>query len=188
MKKFKNTFRIETARLAYWDYSNPGRYHITLNAKDHLEYFGMVKNGEMVLNELGIITDNFWKEIPMYFKNIELDHYIVMPNHIHGIIIINEHGGRDAINCVSTQIQIGGITGLKNPQLNPNSISNVIRHYKARCSFEIRKLNPNFSWQSRFYDRIIRNEKELYNVRKYIERNPERWGFKKNKPDLHRQR
>lgn len=178
MAKFKDTFLIESARLKEWDYSNPWWYYVTINTKDHTEYFGKIENGKMILNDLGNVVDNGWKEIPIHFKNVELDYYVIMPNHVHGIIIITEC--RDAINCVSTDNRTGGITGLKNPQLNPNSLSNVIRQYKARCSFEIRKSNPSFAWQPRFYDRIIRNEKELLNIRRYIEQNPLKWEFEKN--------
>lgn len=124
------------------------------------------------------ISDSLWNGIPMHYKHVKLDYYIIMPNHIHGIIIINEC--KDAIYCVSTEKTSGGITGLKNPQLNTNSLSNIVRQYKARCSFELRKLNPDFSWQPRFYDRIIRNERELFNIRKYIQQNPLKWDLEKD--------
>jgi REP element-mobilizing transposase RayT len=119
-----------------------------------------------------------------------------MPNHIHGIIeIINtENVGtqfiasgnntsninkEDAINRVPTK---GGITGNCNPSLNPDSLSSIIKWFKGRCTFEIRKnLNPiYFVWQSRFYDRIIRNDLELNKIREYIQKNPEMWERDRN--------
>jgi len=105
MTKFKNTFRVESARLKNWDYSSPWWYYITINTKDQIEYFGEVINEKMILNDLGITADSYWKEIPKHFKNVELDYYVIMPNHIHGIIIINESGNntcRDVACNVST--------------------------------------------------------------------------------------
>lgn len=191
MSKFRKIFRIETSRLKDWNYSSPWWYYITINTKNHIEYFGTVKNEKMILNELGKIAEKYWNEIPKYSPNVEIDYSLIMPNHIHGIIIINpsidmidreseKKGCRDAINCVSTDKKRGGITGFNNPQLNPNSLSNIVRQFKARSSVEMRKLNSSFSWQSRFYDRIIRDDKELLRIRKYILDNPLKWYFERN--------
>ena len=156
MSKFKNTFRIETTRLAIWDYSNPGWYFVTINTKNHIKYFGEVIKGESILHELGIIADRCWNEIPQHFKNVELDYYVIMPNHIHGIIIINP--------CAET----GYIPSLP--------LGEIIGKFKAAVT---RWANSNsdksFSWQPRFYDRIIGNERELSNIRKYIKDNPIKW-------------
>ncbi len=194
MSKFKNTFRIETSRLKDWDYSSPWWYYITINTKDQIEYFGAVENGKMILNELGKIAEKYWNEIQVHFPNVEIDYSIIMPNHIHGILVLNPSVEtpvpatekiecRDAINCVSTNKKCGGITGSKNPQLNPKSLSNIIRQFKARSSYEIRKWDSAFSWQSRFYDRIIRDDKELLRIRKYILDNPMKWYFERNNPE-----
>jgi REP element-mobilizing transposase RayT len=103
------------------------------------------------------------------------------PNHVHGILKIDQNDGfecRDAINRVSTLSfstqKTGGITGNKNPMLHQN-ISRVIRWYKGRVSSEIHKIDKAFAWQSNYYDRIIRNQKELENIENYIRSNPSEW-------------
>jgi REP element-mobilizing transposase RayT len=104
-----------------------------------------------------------------------------MPNHTHGILIIDKKtiNGRDAINRVPTinhvpTIKTGGITGNHNPMFHEN-ISRIIRWYKGRCSFEIRKIHADFEWQSRFHDHIIRNDVSFNRIQNYIETNPENW-------------
>ncbi|MBU2445670.1 MAG: hypothetical protein KJ666_08870 [Bacteroidetes bacterium] len=90
MSLFQNKYRIESTRLKHYDYSNPGWYYVTINTKNHKYYFGDVANEKMILNKLGQIVNEKWDEIPKHFTNIELDYYQIMPNHIHGIIIIND--------------------------------------------------------------------------------------------------
>jgi putative transposase len=129
-----------------------------------------------------------------------LDQFVVMPNHIHGIIIINKtkldfHSGihvetqliaslresnaSNASNSIHTKTTItsnnnGGFAGEMNPMFHEN-ISRIIRWYKGRCSFEIRKITTDFGWQTRFYDHIIRNDWSYKNIQKYIENNPKNW-------------
>lgn len=179
-KKYKNTYRVESTRLKNYDYSQNGYYFITICTKDRKCYFGEIVNSEMQLSEIGKIVKQYWLEIPKHFSFAVMDEFVIMPNHVHGIVVIENHindnnaniNGRDAINRVST----GGITGKNNPMLH-QSISKIIRWHKGRCTFEINKMQGNifFAWQSRFYDRIIRNERELKNTRQYIVDNPKNW-------------
>ncbi|NJD23661.1 MAG: transposase [Melioribacter sp.] len=165
MTKYKGSFRIESSRLKTWDYSNPWWYYITVNTKIHVSYFGRVEKGKMILSEIGKIVEKYWKEIPTHFPGIELDYYIIMPNHLHGIIIINP------------QVETPDRASLQNPLL-----SQIINQFKGSVKRWANKNNyTNFSWQPRFYDRIIRNEKELFNIRKYIEQNPLKWELEKDK-------
>jgi REP element-mobilizing transposase RayT len=90
MKKFRDKYRIPPARLAGWDYSQPGLYYITICTKNRDHFFGEVINKEMQLNEIGITADNCWSEIPDHFENTTLGEFTIMPNHVHGIIIIND--------------------------------------------------------------------------------------------------
>jgi len=91
MTKYQNTFRIESARLQEWDYSNPWWYYITINTKNHVEYFGDVANGKMILNELGHIVDEEWIKTKSLRPYVDLDYYVIMPNHFHGILIIDQN-------------------------------------------------------------------------------------------------
>jgi len=174
-----------------------------------MPYFGEIIDGEMVLSDHGKTARKYWQEIPAHFPNIALDQFIIMPNHVHGILIINDNFPprrhlcctdrrpcTDAINRVSTndtndtngnsemdrnggQIKNGGATGYHNPMIHQN-ISTIIRWYKGRTSFEIKKFNPDFAWQPRFHDHIIRDENELNKIRQYIMDNPVNWKKESN--------
>jgi len=104
---YKSKYRIESTRLEEYDYSSPGEYFVTICARGYKCFFGEIDREEMHLNESGIIARNIWENIAQKHLNVQLDEFIIMPNHIHGIIILykNNHC-RDAINRVST----GGIT------------------------------------------------------------------------------
>ena len=91
MSKYQNKYRIESARLNVWDYANPWWYYVTINTKDHEEWFGKIVNGEMKINELGKVVEEEWLKTKTVRTNVELDYYVVMPNHFHGIIILNEN-------------------------------------------------------------------------------------------------
>ena len=173
MAKFRNVFRIESARLKEWDYSNPWWYYITVNTKGHKFYFGEIIDGEMYQNQLGEILKKCWIDIPKHFQNAELDYYVIMPNHLHGIIILNE-SGKDVACNVSTDNKYSEISP------KPGSLSTIIRSLKSEVTREIHRIGyHDFNWQPRFYDRIIRNEKELYKIRNYIEKNPLKWFLEK---------
>ncbi|MDO8741754.1 MAG: hypothetical protein Q7J11_01250, partial [Candidatus Roizmanbacteria bacterium] len=96
--KFKNKYRIPSSRLSNWDYSSNGYYFITICTKERKHYFGKIINNKINLTEIGRITKKYWREIPKHFPFIELDEFAIMPNHVHGIIII-----RNVIPHVETQ-------------------------------------------------------------------------------------
>ncbi len=178
-EKYKGKYRIKSARLQGWDYSKNGAYFVTICTKDKEYFFGKIKNEKVNLSEMGEIAKKYWKEISQHFPFIILDEYCVMPNHVHGILWIKNAknyrddrnlASRDAINRVST----GGITGKHNP-MGQKTLSEIIRWYKGRSSFEIRKKFKFFAWQSRFHDHIIRNEERLNLIRNYIIHNHLKW-------------
>ena len=90
MDKFKNKYRIPSARLQSWDYGSNGSYFITICTKNREHYFGEILDGEMQLNETGNLAEQYWIEIPDHFPFIELGNFVVMPNHVHGILIIQK--------------------------------------------------------------------------------------------------
>lgn len=177
MTKYKNEYRVESARLKEWDYSSPWWYYVTINTKDHREWFGRIENGRMELNELGIIVEQEWLKTKTLRANIDLDYFVVMPNHLHGIIIL------DAVETRRGEsLQKQDTSRFSKPV--KNSLSVIINQFKGAVKrWANRNDYHNFAWQPRFYDRIIRNEKELYNIRKYIEQNPWRWELDKDKPE-----
>ena len=161
MSLYKNKYRIESSRLKKWDYSAPGHYFITICTKDRKCLFGNVTRGKMILSEMGKIAEQYWREIPDHFNHVKLDEFVVMPNHIHGIITIVEMSKLDVstgINHDATKIGI------------------IINQYKRICTIRIRASNPGISiWQTRYHDHIIRDEYELDQIRQYIINNPLNW-------------
>jgi len=198
MDKFKNKYRIPSARLATWDYGSDAAYFITINTAKNVHYFGKIVNKKMQYTEMGQLAEKYWLEIPQHFPYIELGNWVIMPNHTHGILIINKSATKskntikNQNHTVQTRLiaspptnnkkttnpkktkKTGGVTGNKNPMLNDN-ISRAIRWYKGRCAFEIRKIHANFKWHSRFYDHIIRNNTSFNNIQNYITNNPSNW-------------
>ena len=181
-KLFKNRYRIRSIRLPDWDYKSDGAYFITICVKNRECVFGKIVNGKMVLSEIGEIVQRYWYEIPDHFDNVQLDEFVVMPNHFHGIVIICDSRRRDVACNVSTMacnVSTGNIMSRISPR--SNSLSAIIRSFKSAVSNWCHKNGFEFfQWQSRFYERIIRNEKELNFVREYIANNPLKWDVDRN--------
>lgn len=172
MDKFQNKYRIASARLQGYDYGQNAAYFITICTKDRVHYFGEIDIGKMRLNAVGLLSEKYWLEIPKHFPFIKLENFVVMPNHVHGILIIDK---TDSHTQKVDESKTGGVTGKNNPMLYGN-ISRIIRWYKGRCLFEIHKIQTGFQWQSRFHDHIIRNQKSFENIQNYIQNNPSNWG------------
>jgi putative transposase len=209
--KYKGKYRIDSTRLPAWSYASNAGYFVTICTDGKKCFFGEVVQGEMHLSAIGEIAHKLWYEIPNNFSNCQIDSFCVMPNHIHGILIIKQirEGDamnprtqeedamnprtqeedamnpqtqeEDAMNRVSTS-QRGGVTGLFNPMLSKNSLSKIVRWYKGRCSFEINQIYQGFGWQERFHDNIIRNEFALDRIRQYIINNPINWECDREHP------
>lgn len=174
-------FNRHSIRLKDYDYTTPWWYFVTICTHQHSEIFGEVIKDQVVLSTIGEIAEKCWEEIPQHFINVELDYFIIMPNHLHGIIIINEtkdRMGRDVKFNVPTENNFYSRMSPKK-----DSLSVIVRTYKAAVSRKcnLSKLSTPI-WQSSFYDRIIRNEKELYQIRKYIDQNPMQWELEKIVP------
>ncbi|MBO7074180.1 MAG: hypothetical protein J6W12_04675 [Bacteroidales bacterium] len=157
-------------RLPNWDYSWAGVYFITTCTKDRNYYFGNVVNGEMILTNIGAIADVLWHEIPSHSKNVELGPFIVMPNHIHGILMLKND--KDEVIDYEARKNID-VKRFQNP--GKNSISSIVGGYKASVTKHLRRMGYIFAWQTGFYDEIIRDVNAYYNVKRYIENNPRNW-------------
>ncbi len=186
---YQNKFRIASARLQNWDYGRNADYFITICTKNREHFFGEILNKKMQLNENGKIAEQFWTEIPDRFPFIELGNFVVMPNHIHGILMINKKIATDKIanNILTPVVETrliaylqkiknnpGGFAGDKNPMFHEN-ISRIIRYYKGKCTFRMRKTNIEFAWQSRFHDHIIRDTNAFERIQRCIIHNPSNW-------------
>lgn len=191
--KFQNKYRIPSARLQTWDYGNNGSYFITICTKNREHFFGEIQltTSEMQLNEMGKWAEQLWIEIPIHFPFIELGNFVVMPNHVHGILIIDKNETPAPARPVETRLiaslrpthhptiikttkNSGGFAGNKNPMFHQN-ISRIIRWYKGRCTFEINKIHSDFAWQPRFHDHIIRDMQSFERIQNYIANNPLNW-------------
>lgn len=180
MKLYKNKYRINSIRLKDWDYSSYGYYFVTICTKDKECFFGNINDGKVSLSDIGIIANNNWIRIPEHLKNANLDEFKVMPNHIHGIIIIeNQKYGEEIRKGVSYNKST--INKFSKPI--KGSLSIIINQFKSSLTRWCHKNgNYDFSWQSKFYDHIIRNEKSLQKIREYIVNNPLKWELDEYNP------
>ncbi len=143
-------------RLPGYDYSNPGAYYVTMNVHNRVCVFGDVINRKMNLNEWGLIIEKQWEWLFKHYRYLKSDEYIIMPDHFHGIVNISYHISEDFEKIKPLPELIGAF----------KTTSSKLIHLSG---------NRDFRWQRSYYDRIIREDKELYYIRKYIRENPERW-------------
>lgn len=178
MTLYKNKYRSESTRLKGWDYSSAGAYFVTICTKNRIPYFGDIVDGIMVLSEPGKTARKCWQEIFGHFNNIELDEFVIMPNHVHGVLIIeNDNDIARTPNNVETPKLGVSTTDSENiiRAWKSGSIGVIVNQFKRKCTITIRKTIPEFAWQSLFHDHIIRDENELNGIREYIIHNPVNW-------------
>jgi REP element-mobilizing transposase RayT len=149
-------------RLRDYDYSRDGYYFITICTGDRKEFFGDIREAKIDLNRYGEIVDQCWRDLPKHYPNCSLDSFVIMPNHVHGIIVIDN----------------GNVVGNGLKPFPTHRLSEMIRGFKTFSSRKINeeiKISNKFRWQKSFYDHIIRNDKSLENLRQYIMYNPLKW-------------
>jgi len=179
MTKFQNKYRIESTRLQNYDYSRSGLYFVTICTQNKVSMFGEVINGEMQLNKYGEIIKSGWLKTPILRPDMKtvFDEYIIMPNHLHGILYFEDeisrgaNCSRGANHCVSTKNKFG-------PQ--SKNLGSIIRGFKAACTKQINDKRGTYGtklWQSNYYEHIIRNETGLQHIRQYIRNNPIEWAI-----------
>ena len=179
MTLYKGKYRVETTRLRNWDYADAGWYFVTICTRDLGPFFGDVVEGETCLSPVGEIAHQYWAGIPDHFPNAGVDEWVIMPNHMHGIVVI-EIRCRDVACNVSTTNTTPTLSRIS-PQ--PGSLATIIRSYKSAVTRRAREEGySEFGWQSRFYDHIIRDEKSLHAIRRYIRDNPLKWEMDRDNP------
>lgn len=197
--KFQNKYRIPSARNPNWDYRWNSAYFITICTKNRKPYFGKISDGKMQLSNVGVIADLLWHTIKNHSKYIEMGEFMVMPNHIHGILILNnppilftdENGDGDgnadgvqtrhalSVSGYESESESGSEKSIGRKRLqNPgkNSISSIIGGYKSAVTKNSNRLKYEFAWQTRFHDHIIRDDRSFQNISNYIINNPKKWG------------
>jgi len=196
---YQEKYRIKSIRLQNWDYSNPGYYFITTCVKDRRCVFGKIVNDKMVLNELGYIVQRCWYDLLNHYNNCKLDAYIIMPNHVHGVIQINYPNVETGLKQRNVNTHFNVETGLKQRNVNTHfnvetglkpvstdkiqyPLSEIVRGFKTFSSRKINlnNSNINFQWQKSYYDHVIRGEKDLNRIRNYIQNNPLKWSRDRN--------
>ncbi len=183
MKMNTDIFKRRSIRLKGWDYRSSGLYFVTVCTQNRACQFGKINNNEMELNEAGHVVDRCWQGIPKHFPHAELDEFVVMPNHVHGIIAI--FGSIEAYNHTPNEIELATQIGAKyfshlpdGPSIHSPSktIGSMVRGFKIGVSEWFHKNTDNsIVWQRNYYDHIIRNEAELNQTRQYILDNPSTW-------------
>ncbi len=166
-------------RLKGYDYSQSGIYFVTICTKDKEHTFGIIKNGEIALNKYGNIVKNEWMKTPKIRKEIELHRFIVMPNHIHGIVeIIDGRGDRPVAPTGKPFTPPMAIPAIKEPGPKHKTIGSMVAGYKSTVTKQINILrNIPFApvWQRNYYEHIIRNEESYYRISEFIKSNPMNW-------------
>jgi REP element-mobilizing transposase RayT len=160
-------------RLKEYDYTQPGGYFITIVTYQRGLLFGEIVNEEMRLNDYGKTADECWCAIPEHFQNVEVGAYVVMPNHVHGILVINDDRRGTIYRAPTEQFQ-KPVRG---------SIPTIVRTYKAAVTRRIgREQNATGMWQRNYYEHVIRNHEDWDRIHRYIETNPSMWAEDEENP------
>jgi len=167
-------------RLRGWDYARPGTYFVTLCVEGKEHVFGEVMECEMRLNEWGRIAAACWEELPRHYPDIRLDGFVVMPNHVHGIIEIIDVGAglKPALPTRATEFAGAGLKPAPTGAGRTHGLSEIVRAFKtfsARRINRLRGTGGTLLWQRNYYEHIVRNPRELTMIRDYVATNPVRW-------------
>ncbi len=180
-EKFKNKYRIPSTRFQTWDYGSNAAYFATICTKNRVHYFGEIVNMEMQLSDIGEMAQTYWEEIPKHFSFVELDEFVVMPNHVHGIVIINksgvnENGGDDVKGNGGDFCGKPKTFGqLRFQNQGKNTISSIVGSFKSIVTKNAHLIPAIFAWQPLFHDHIIRDADSFTGIQNYIFDNPKKW-------------
>ncbi len=199
---YQQRYRIPSVRLQAWDYRSNAAYFVTICTKTMIRHFGHITDGAvMEYSLLGATAFQFWNEISKRNPNVFLDAFVIMPNHVHGIIIINTPQTNQSDGSTTSTLGETLTAGYVEPlhatalqtqpqqtqpqpqknelmsQISPKqgSLSAIIRSYKSAVTKFAGEQGLDFAWQSRFYEHIIRNDDEFNRIRLYIQNNPAKW-------------
>ena len=197
--KYQNKYRVASSRLQNWDYGWDASYFITINTKNREHYFGEIIEDKMDYSRVGVIADILWLEIKNHGNNIELGEFIIMPNHVHGIIILDSGQSVETRQTVETRhaLSLHESNTINLPEMESiinnhndsektlgekrfqnqgkNTISAIIGSYKSAVTRNANRLGYESAWQERFHDHIIRDELEFIKITSYIKNNAKNW-------------
>jgi REP element-mobilizing transposase RayT len=160
--RFRGKYRIPSSRLPGWDYGRGGTYCVTICTRERICWFGGIEKGTMVLSSLGNVVAEEWTEMAHRRPFLQLDNWVVMPNHFHGLLNIDRPSSHEG----------------------PHLLGEAIGHFKGACTRRIWDSGQrDFAWQPRYFDQIVRDEETLVKFRRYILENPLRWERDRHHPD-----
>jgi putative transposase len=170
-----------------YDYSQPGAYFVTICTENRICYLGNIVDGITISLPISDVVREIWLEIPEKFHFVDLDAFIIMPNHFHGIVIINKEC-RDLIHqtrrnnseniCGGLIHQIHIKDYIEDSEMNFIKVGKIIRYFKARTAKIIHdKFFASFQWQRNYYEHVVRSPRELNSIREYIINNPLKWAL-----------
>lgn len=163
--KFKNKYRIASCRLRNYDYGATGFYFITINIKNRRHHFGKIvgssETARLAPTDIGLIAIDYWQQIPEHHPFVVIDAFIVMPDHMHGILYFDKPEKRT----------------WQHNRFGPQSenLASVIRSFKSSVKRYANQHGIEFAWQPNYHDHVIRNKRALNAIRKYIINNPKKW-------------
>lgn len=167
----KKASNRKSIRLPHYDYASAGAYFVTIITLDRKPLFGRTQNEIVRLNRYGGIAQDRWEQIPIHFPFVRLDAFVVMPNHVHGILFFEESdlpvGAQHAAPLRQDRMRV-----------QPGSLGAIVRSYKSavtRAINQIRNSTGQKLWQRNYYEHVIRDEPDLDEIRHYIGNNPTTW-------------
>ena len=168
-------------RLSDYDYAQAGAYFVTICAQERRSLFGAVEDGTMRLNAAGKMAVKAWEDLPGRFPNLELDYFVMMPNHFHGILVLQDDEGKPDT----------GLSDRVSQGISKNSLARIIQAYKSITTNEyitgVKKLGwapfVGRIWQRNYWEHVVRNEKDLNSIREYIVNNPMKWELDEENPE-----
>jgi REP element-mobilizing transposase RayT len=195
----RSSHHRRSIRLRDYDYAQAGAYFVTICAQDRAMLFGEIINDAMVLSEFGRIAHEGWLALPQHFETIELDAFVIMPNHMHGIVLIVDNGSPSVgakhlpSSFALAQSSAANASPLRRDRdathhdgTRAGSLSAIVQNYKsvtARKINRLRGLAGRTVWQRNYHEHIIRNQRELEAKRDYIANNPMQWALDAENPD-----
>ena len=181
----------QSTRLKGYDYSQPSTYFVTVCTWNRKYLFGEIVDGKMLLNESGEMVMKCWNAIPEHFMNVGCNEFVVMPNHIHGIIIITCRGEVSSpfSGIVAPNLKTESRTkkGGETPPLRKIMLGQIVAYFKYQTAKRInqtRNTSGTLVWQRNYYEHIIRDDRELQTIREYIRYNPLKWDEDEENPEM----
>jgi putative transposase len=169
--------RRRSLRLPGYDYAQAGAYFVTICTQNRECLFGQIIDRGMQVNPYGMVVQSCWDDLPKHYRHVELDVFVIMPNHVHGIILLTNP---------KTATDVGaGLKPAPTQVGKHHALSEIIRAFKTFSSQRINQLRglPGTPlWQRNYYEHVIRGEKELHNLRQYIANNPLQWALDRDNP------